>query len=280
MKIIRMRYSIEPRDRMYVKGYGFLSFAKNMGKSLSNRYSQKHFDSAKKSTTDAINTASKRAIQKTPEATGDLIGNKIVDKITSVSKKKEFPNNDETEEDVEITTHKKRYISPEERQHIIEELKLLPKNSWWIDVNTIVALQYIKMEYQKIANLLDIASNQPSKFRTRYWVEINDESGGTYTGNNIKFKSTMLRYNLCDYEDAYILVKGTITITGQGNNDAARQADEREKGVIFKNCAPFTECISRINNTDIDNAKDIDIVMPMYNLIEYSDNYSKTSGSL
>ena len=124
-----MRYSIEARDRMYVKGYGFLSFAKNMGKSLSNRYSQKHFDSAKKSTTDAINTASKRAIQKTPEATGDLIGNKIVDKITSVSKKKEFPNNDETEEDVEITTHKKRYISPEERQHIIEELKLLPKNS-------------------------------------------------------------------------------------------------------------------------------------------------------
>ena len=82
-----MRYSIEPRDRIYVKGYGFLSFAKNMGKSLSNKYGQKLFDSAKKSTTDAIKTASKRATQKTAEATIDLIGNKIADKITSVSKK-------------------------------------------------------------------------------------------------------------------------------------------------------------------------------------------------
>ena len=90
-----------------------------MGKSLSNKYGQKLLDSAKKSTTDAIKTASKRAIQKTAEATGYLIGNKIADKITSVSKKfsKELPN-DETE-DVEITTHKKRYISPEERQEII-----------------------------------------------------------------------------------------------------------------------------------------------------------------
>ena len=80
--------------------------------------------------------------------------------------------------------------------------------------------------------------------------------------------------------DAYIFVKGTITITGDGHDAAARNLDERNKGVIFKNCAPFTKCISRINNTDIDNAQDIDIVMPMYNLIEYSDNYSKTSGSL
>ena len=71
-----MRYSIEPRDRIYVKGYGFLSFAKSMGKSLSNKYGQKRLDSAKKSTTDALKTASRRAIQKTTEATGDLIGNK------------------------------------------------------------------------------------------------------------------------------------------------------------------------------------------------------------
>ena len=90
----------------------------------------------------------------------------------------------------------------------------------------------------------------------------------------------MLRSNLCDYADAYILVKGTITITGAGDDDAVKRLDEKNKGVIFKNCAPFTKCISRINNTDIDNAQDIDIVMPMYNLIEYSDNYSKTSGSL
>ena len=136
------------------------------------------------------------------------------------------------------------------------------------------------MEYQKIANLLDNASNQPSKFRTKNWVEINDESRGTYTSNDIKFKTTMLRSNLCDYADAYILVKGTITITGAGDDAAARRADERNKGVIFKNCAPFTKCISKINDTEIDNAQDIDIVMPMYNLIEYSDNYSKTSGSL
>ena len=88
----------------------------------------------------------------------------------------------------------------------------------------------------------------------------------------------MLRSNLCDYADSYILVKGTITITGAGNDAAARLADERNKGVTFKNCAPFTKCISRINNTDIDNAHDIGIVMPMYNLIEYNDNYS--SGSL
>ena len=137
------------------------------------------------------------------------------------------------------------------------------------------------MEYQKIANLLDNVLNQPSKFRTRNWVEINDESKESYnTGSDIKFKTTMLRSNLCDYADAYILVKGTITITGAGDDDAAKRLDERNKGVIFKNCAPFTKCISRINNTDIDNAQDIDIVMPMYNLIEYSDNYSKTSGSL
>ena len=90
----------------------------------------------------------------------------------------------------------------------------------------------------------------------------------------------MLRSNLCDYPDAYILVKGTITITGAGDDDAAKRVDERNKGVIFKNWVPFTKFISRINNTDIDNAKDIDIVMPMYSLIEYSDNYSKTSGSL
>ena len=90
----------------------------------------------------------------------------------------------------------------------------------------------------------------------------------------------MLRSYLCDYADSYILVKGTITIKGAGENDAARQADERDKGITFKNCAPFTKCISSINITDIDNAQDIDIVMPMYNLIEYSDNYSKTSGCL
>ena len=88
----------------------------------------------------------------------------------------------------------------------------------------------------------------------------------------------MLKSSLCDYSDAYILVKGTITINNTAAADAA--ANNRNKKVIFKNCAPFTNCISEINNTQIDNAKDIDFVMPMYNLIEYSDNYAKTTGSL
>ena len=137
------------------------------------------------------------------------------------------------------------------------------------------------MEYQKIANLIDDTSSKPSKFRTKNWVEINDESRGTYNVNSqIKFKTTMLKSSLCDYSDAYIVVKGTITITGAGADAAARQTDERDKGVAFKNCAPLTNPISEINNTQVDNAKDIDIVMPMYNLIEYSDNYAKTTGSL
>ena len=89
----------------------------------------------------------------------------------------------------------------------------------------------------------------------------------------------MLKSSLCVYSDAYILVRGKI-ITGVGDKAGARPADERDKGVAFKNCAPFTNCISEINNTQADNAKDIDIVMPMYNVIEYSNNYAKTSGSL
>ena len=133
------------------------------------------------------------------------------------------------------------------------------------------------MEYQKIANLLESTLHNLSKFRTRNWVEINDESRANYATSDIRFKTTMLRSNLCDYADSYI-VKGTITIIGALDNAGERQADERDKGVTFKNYAPFTKRINRINNTDIDNAHNI--VMPMYNLIEFSDNYSKTSGSL
>ena len=136
------------------------------------------------------------------------------------------------------------------------------------------------MEYQKIANLIDDNTlNQPSKFRTRNWIEINDESRGAYNVNSqIKFKTTMLKSSLCDYSDAYILVKGTISINNTAAQGAA--ANSTDKKVIFKNCAPFTNCISEINNMQTDNAEDIDIVMPMYNLIEYSDNYAKATGSL
>ena len=85
----------------------------------------------------------------------------------------------------------------------------------------------------------------------------------------------MLRSILCDYADAGILVKRTITFAGAGDDGAVRQADERNKGIIFKNCAPFTKCISKLNNTEMDNAQDIDIVIPMNSLIVCSNNYSK-----
>ena len=110
-------------------------------------------------------------------------------------------------------------------------------------------------------------------------MEINDDARGTYSPNKqIKFKTSMLRSSLCDYSDAYILIKGNITV----NNTAAADADANitNKKVIFKDCTPSTRCISKINNTEIDNAQCIDVVIPMYHLIEYSDNYSKKSGSL
>ena len=125
-----MRDSTEPRERRHVKGYGFLSFARNIGahaakaaKSMSNKYSQKLVDTAKKSATDAIKTASKRAIQKAAEATGDLAGNKIDDKITSALKKSQNKEIQSNEINNEIP--KERYISPKERQQIIDELRLI-----------------------------------------------------------------------------------------------------------------------------------------------------------
>ena len=132
------------------------------------------------------------------------------------------------------------------------------------------------MESHKIINLLENTPNQPNKFRTKTWVEINDESRGTYnTNSQIKFKTPMLRSHLCDYSAAYILVSGIIPVAalaaGGGNNNIQ---------VVFKNCAPFTNCISEINNTQIVNAKDFNVVMPMNDLREHSNNYSKTSGSL
>ena len=155
------------------------------------------------------------------------------------------------------------------------------------------------MEYQKIINLLDDTTNQPSKFRTRNWVEINYESRGAYNddninnnndhddddddnnnnnnNNNIKFKTSMVRSSLCDYSDVYILVKRTITVSN-GAGDAA--VNNTNKKVMFKNCALFTSCITEMNNTQVDNVEDIDIVIPMYNLIEHSNAYSKTSGNL
>ena len=134
------------------------------------------------------------------------------------------------------------------------------------------------MEYQKIMNLLDNTPNQPPRFITKYWVEINDGSYGVYiTGSQIKFKTSMIRSSLCDYRDAFVLVKGTITVINTGT---AAAPNNRNKKVIFKNCAPFTDYIREINNKEIYHAKDIDVVMAIYNLIEYSDNYLKASGNL
>ena len=127
--------------------------------------------------------------------------------------------------------------------------------------------------------MLDDTPNQTYKFKAKNWVEINEESQGMYNEDNqIRFKTTILRSSLCDYSDADILVKRTVT----GENKAAR--DQRNnaanKKVIFKNCVPFTNCINRVNNIQVDDAHDIDVVMSMYNLIEYSDHHFKTSGIL
>ena len=229
-------YSVQSRDQIFVKAYGFLSFPKNMGKNIgkniskniSSKYSQKLFDHAKRSAADALKTPSKRVVQKTAEATSDLIGNKIPDKITRVSKTSPL-NNSETNEEEILRDH------------------------------------------------LHLHSTFHLHSRKRSWVEITDESKGRYYNSNIRFKKSMIRSSLCDYSNPRILVKGTITVP---NTTAAGVAvNNTNKKVIFKNCAPFTDCITEINNIQVDDAQKTDTVMPMYNLIEYSDAYLKKSGS-
>ena len=119
------------------------------------------------------------------------------------------------------------------------------------------------MEYQKIENLLNTESNQPSKFRTKNLVEIIYDIRGAYSSDKqTRFKTTMLRSSLCDYSDAYILVKGNITVNNTAGEGAT--AVNATKKVIFKHCAPFANCISKINNTQIDNAEYNDIVISIY----------------
>ena len=140
------------------------------------------------------------------------------------------------------------------------------------------------MEYDKINNLLlseDNESGQLCKFVTREYVRVNSLSNAYNENKSIRFKTPMLRSDLCDYSDAYILVKGTITVTAPGvNNNANNIRDKRNKPVILKNNAPFVSCITRINGELIKDADDLDIVMSMYNLLEYSKHYRKTIGSL
>ena len=112
-------------------------------------------------------------------------------------------------------------------------------------------------------------------------MEINDDSRGTYnTNSHIKFKTSILKSSLCDYSDSYILLSGTMNVLGARPHDAAVAADRNNKQAIFKNCAPFTDNIIEINNKQMHNERDLDVVTSTYHLIEYSDNYSKTSGSL
>ena len=140
------------------------------------------------------------------------------------------------------------------------------------------------MEYDKINNLLlseDNESEQLSKFVTREYVRVNSLSNTYNENKSTRFKTLMLRSNLCDYFDSHILVKGTITVTApEVNNNANNIRDKRNRLVIFKNNAPFVSCATRINGELIKDADDLDIVMSMYNLLEYSNNYRKTIGSL
>ena len=126
----------------------------------------------------------------------------------------------------------------------------------------------MKMKTQKIGNLPRDADNESSKFATRKWYVINDQNNTDYSEGNedsttVKFETKVIKSNLCDYSDAYILVTENITATGGGANDR----------VAFKNCAPFTKCIIHINDKHVDNADNLDIIMPICNLIEYGDNY-------
>ena len=143
------------------------------------------------------------------------------------------------------------------------------------------------MEHDKINNLLlsedneNEMSEELSKFVTIQYVRVNSLSNTYNENKSIRFKTPMLRSNLCDYSDAYILVKGTITVTVPGvNNNANNIRDKRNRPLILKNNAPFVSCITRINGELIEDADDLDIAMPMYNLLKYSKNYRKTIGSL
>ena len=140
------------------------------------------------------------------------------------------------------------------------------------------------MEYDKVNNLLlseDNESEKLSKFVTREYVTVNSLSNTYNENKSIRFKTPMLRSNLCDYSDVYILVKGSITVTAPGaNNGANNIRDKKNRPLILKNNAPFVSCITRINGELIEDADDLDIVMSMYNLLEYSKNYRKTIGLL
>ena len=134
------------------------------------------------------------------------------------------------------------------------------------------------MEYQKLTSLLGTTLDEVPRFITKKWVKVYDQSGSAdnrYKPNKqIRFKTSMLRSDLCDYSDAYIVVKGDITLTKTNGREII---DIRNRFSVFKGNEPFTNCISKMNNVLIDNAEDLDIVIPMYNLLEYSKHYIKNN---
>ena len=156
------------------------------------------------------------------------------------------------------------------------------------------------MEFQKIVNFLDTISDNKDlpKFVTKKWIEVYDQSQGNYDVNKeIRIKTSMLRPDLRDFSDAYIVVTGNIIVTKEtfttddieapnntlANITATNNTNNNafgEKKLVFKNNAPFINCVSKINGVNIDNAEDLDVVMPVYHLLEYSKNYKKTTGSL
>ena len=132
------------------------------------------------------------------------------------------------------------------------------------------------MEYQKIKNLLGNTPDKVPRFINKKWTEVHNQTGETYnTNKQIRFKTSMLRSDLCDFSDAYIVVKGIVTVSVD-----ERDRDEMNRQVILKNNARFVSCISKTNGVLVENAEDLDIVMTVYILLEYSKNYSKTSASL
>ena len=192
-------------------------------------------DAATKAGIDAAKTASKWVVQKLVEATGDLIGNKTADKITSLGKTKSKEKENERQE---------IYIPPDKRQQIIDELRLF----WY----------HIKMNYQKTTKLLDTTSDNVPRFIIKNWIKVHDQSGSAEDRRKptkqIRFKTSMLRSDLCDFSDACIVLKGTIIVTGTSNRS------RKNRPLAFKNNAPFISCISKINNMLIDNAEDLNTV--------------------
>ena len=230
-----MRYSLEPKYRKYVQGYGFLSFARKFG----DKYGKKLMDIATKAGIDTAKTPSKRVVQQTAEATGDLIGNKITDKITSLGKSTNKENQKKMKQinEKKFTYHQKK------------ESKLLMTKDCF--------KHSIKKEYENITNLLDSIPDKVPRCITKKWIEVYDQSGGSCNINKqIRFKKSVLQSDFCDYSDTCIVLRGDITVE-EGNN-----RDRKNRSLAFKNNASFVSCISKINSVFIGNAEEIDVVMP------------------